>query len=215
MCDKRILISYLILVLIALVASGIAPYDRLTWFFEVLPVLLALPVLLSTYRRFPLTALLYTSIFIHALILIYGGAYTYSRVPLGNWVQAAFDMERNRYDMLGHLWQGLVPALVTREILVRRGFMAKGYMLGFMAVCVALAVSAFYEMLEWWAALALAEGAVSFLGTQGDPWDTQSDLFLALIGAIIALVLFSKLQNRQFEAVEHHLKNNQPLRKMS
>lgn len=201
MYDRRLLTSYAILVLIALIVSGIEPYDRLTWFFEILPVLIALPVLVATYRSFPLTTLLYSSIFIHALVLIYGGAYTYARVPLGDWMQTAFDLERNRYDMIGHFLQGFVPALLTREILLRRKYVVKSYMLGFLSICVALAVSAFYELLEWWAALALGEGAISFLGTQGDPWDTQSDIFLALIGAVVALALFTKLQDRQIAAI--------------
>ena len=202
--DRKLILSgYIILTLLALVVSGIHPHDRLTWFFEVLPVLIALPVMVLTYRRFPLTMLLYSFIFIHALVLIYGGAYTYSRVPLGNWIQAALDLERNRYDLIGHFLQGFVPALLTREIFIRLGFMNRGYMLGFVAVCVALAVSAVYELLEWWSALALAEGAVDFLGTQGDPWDTQADIFLALIGAVTALVLLSRLQNRQIAAIEN------------
>ena len=202
MCDKRLLAGYTILTLVALVLSGIHPYDRLTWFFEVLPVLLALPVLIATYRRFPLTTLLYSLIFLHALVLIYGGAYTYSRVPLGDWIRTALDLERNRYDLIGHFMQGFVPALLTREVLLRCKFLNKGYMLGFLCGCVALAVSAVYELLEWWAALAMGEGAISFLGTQGDPWDTQSDIFTAMIGAIVALVTLSGLHNRQISAVE-------------
>lgn len=202
MCDKRLLLGYTIVVLVALVLSGIHPYDRLTWFFEVVPVLIALPVLIATYRRFPLTTLLYSLIFLHALVLIYGGAYTYARVPLGDWMRTAFDLERNHYDKIGHFMQGFVPALITREVLLRCKFLSKGYMLGFLSLCVALAVSAVYEMLEWWAALAMGDGAISFLGTQGDPWDTQSDMFMALVGALVALVSLSGLHNRQISAVE-------------
>ena len=167
-----------------------------------MPVLIALPVLIATYRRFPLTTLLYSLIFLHALVLIYGGAYTYARVPLGDWMRTAFDLERNHYDKIGHFMQGFVPALITREVLLRCKFLSKGYMLGFLSLCVALAVSAVYEMLEWWAALAMGDGAISFLGTQGDPWDTQSDMFMALVGALVALVSLSGLHNRQISAVE-------------
>ncbi|BFN29554.1 inner membrane protein YjdF [Pseudomonas sp. SCT] len=184
-------------VLLALIVSGIAPYDRPTWLLEVAPVLIAAPILLCTYRRFPLTQLLYVLIAAHALVLILGGAYTYARVPLGFWVQDFFELSRNPYDKLGHFMQGLVPALIAREILLRGGYLVRGRMLNLLAVCVALAISAFYELIEWWVALLACQGAVDFLGTQGDPWDTQSDMLLALIGALGGLLLFAKLQDRQ------------------
>ena len=193
--------------LVALVVSGIHPYDRTTWLMEVAPVLIAAPILLLTYRRFPLTPLLYVLISIHALVLIVGGAYTYARVPLGYWLQDWLGSERNPYDRIGHLMQGFVPALVAREILLRNGYIAGRRMAAFLSVCVALAVSASYELIEWWSALALGQDADDFLGTQGDPWDTQEDMFCALIGSILSVSLLSRLQDRQIRAL-----NSRPLR---
>lgn len=184
-------------VLAALVASGLSPHDRLTWWMEVAPVLVAVPVLFWTRHTFPLSTLLYLVITLHALVLVLGGAYTYARVPLGFWLQDLFDLGRNPYDKIGHFMQGFVPALVAREVLLRGGHLARGRMLGFLVICIALAISAFYELVEWWAALGLGQGAEEFLGTQGDPWDTQSDMFMALIGATVALAGFSRLQDRQ------------------
>ncbi len=186
---------------VTLAASGIAPYDRGTWLLEVGPVIIAAPILVATHRRFPLTSILYLLICIHALVLIQGGAYTYARVPLGFWLQDLLDLERNPYDRLGHFMQGFVPALIAREIFIRGGFVSGRKMLVFLSLCVPLAFSAFYELLEWWTALAFGEGAVDFLGTQGDPWDTQADMFLALIGAAAALALLSRLQDRQIQAL--------------
>jgi putative membrane protein len=197
MSRDRLLWVLGLIVFVALILSGIAPYDRATWLLEVLPVLIAAPILILTYRRFPLTTLLYVLIAIHALVLILGGAYTYSRVPLGSWVQDLFDLGRNPYDKLGHFMQGFVPALIAREILLRGAYMSNKPMAGFMSLCAALAVSAVYELIEWWTALALGGGAIEFLGTQGDPWDTQSDMFFAMIGAGTALVLLSRLHDRQ------------------
>lgn len=187
----------LIVVLGALVVSGIKPYDRGTWLLEVAPVLIAAPILVATYRRFPLTSLLYVLIGVHALVLILGGAYTYARVPFGFWLQDLLALERNPYDRIGHFMQGLVPAMVAREILIRNRYVNGSAMAAFLSLCVALAVSAFYELIEWWAALALGQGAEDFLGTQGDPWDTQADMFLALIGAAAALAALSRLHDRQ------------------
>jgi putative membrane protein len=186
-------------VLAALVVSGVKPYDRATWWLEVAPVLIALPILLATHQRYPLTGLLYCLIAVHALVLIYGGAYTYARVPLGFWLQDALGFERNPYDRIGHFMQGFVPAMIAREILVRGGFVHGRRMLAFVCVCIALAVSAFYELIEWWAALAFGQGAHEFLGTQGDPWDTQADMFFALVGASASLFLLSRLHDRQIE----------------
>ncbi|HHP7835550.1 TPA: DUF2238 domain-containing protein [Serratia marcescens] len=185
-----------LLLLAALIHSGISPYDRTTWLLEVAPVLIVLPLLWLTHRRYPLTPLLYTLIFFHALILIFGGMYSYARVPLGFEVQQWLDLDRNPYDKLGHFFQGLVPALAAREILLRGGYVQGRKMLGFVVCCIALAISALYELIEWWAALALGQGADEFLGTQGDPWDTQSDMFCALLGAICGL-LFGRWQDRQ------------------
>jgi putative membrane protein len=180
-------LAALAIVLAALLVSGIHPYDRATWWLEVMPVLIALPILIATYRRFPLTALLYALIGLHALVLILGGAYTYARVPLGFWLQDWFGFERNPYDRIGHFMQGFVPALVAREILLRGGYVVGRRMAAFLSVCVALAVSASYELIEWWTALAFGHGAQDFLGTQGDPWDTQADMFCALVGAVVAM----------------------------
>ena len=184
-------------VLAALVVSGVKPYDRATWWLEVAPVLIALPILVATHQRYPLTGLLYFLVAVHALVLIYGGAYTYARVPLGFWLQDALGFERNPYDRIGHFMQGFVPAMIAREILVRGGFVNGRRMLAFVCVCIALAVSAFYELIEWWAALLFGQGAHEFLGTQGDPWDAQGDMLMALIGAIAGLATLSRLHDRQ------------------
>ncbi|MEW6309743.1 MAG: DUF2238 domain-containing protein [Pseudomonadota bacterium] len=202
MAQHRLLAVLGLIVASALGLSAIEPYDRATWLLEVAPVLIAAPVLALSYRRFPLTRLLYLLIAFHALVLILGGAYTYARVPLGFWVQDALQLARNPYDKLGHFMQGLVPMLVAREILLRNGYLRPGPMLGFLAICVALAISAFYELIEWWVALLAGGGAVDFLGTQGDPWDTQSDMFLALIGACFGLLALAGLQNRQITEIE-------------
>ena len=181
----------------ALAVSGWQPYDRLTWLMEVAPVLIVVPLLILTRASYPLTALLYVLIFIHALILILGGAYTYARVPLGFWMQELMDLSRNPYDKIGHFAQGFVPAIAAREVLLRGAFVRGRRMLAFLVLCVVLAISASYELIEWAAALALGQGADEFLGTQGDPWDTQSDMFLALIGGSVALLLLSRLHDRQ------------------
>ncbi len=183
--------------LLALVLSGLRPFDRTTWMLEVFPVVIALPVLWATYRRYPLTSLLYFFIFLHGLVLILGGAYSYARVPLGFYLADLFDLSRNPYDKIGHFFQGFVPALVAREILVRGQYVRGRKMLAFIVLCIILAISALYELIEWAAALLLGQGADEFLGTQGDPWDTQSDMFLALIGGSAALLAFSRLHDRQ------------------
>jgi putative membrane protein len=191
----------LLVVVLALILSGIKPYDRFTWFLEVFPVLIGIPVLLTTYRRFPLTPLLYRLLLLHALILIVGGQYTYARVPLGYWVQDLFDLSRNHYDRLGHLAQGFIPAILAREILLRRSPLARGKWLFFLVTCVCLAFSAFYEMIEWWAALAGGESADAFLGSQGDIWDSHWDMFFALIGAMVSQLLLSRWHDRQLERI--------------
>ncbi len=180
-----------------LVSSGIAPYDRLTWALEVFPAAIALVLMVATYRRFPLTTLLYACIFLHCLVLILGGVYTYARVPLGFQIADLLHLTRNPYDKIGHFFQGFVPALVAREILVRGAYVNGRRMLNFLITCVVLAISAFYELIEWWVALLAGQGADEFLGTQGYVWDTQSDMLLALIGAIVALAFFSSWHDRQ------------------
>lgn len=184
------------LTLMALTASGIAPYDRLTWWMETLPVMLGLPLLFASRRSFPLTPLVYRLLFVHGLILMLGGHYTYARVPVGFWVQDAFELARNHYDRLGHLAQGFVPAMLTREILLRQTPLKPGGWLFFLTSCVVLAFSACYEFTEWGAALAMGGDADAFLATQGDVWDTQWDMFLALIGALAAQLLLSRRHDR-------------------
>lgn len=191
------------LILIAFLAlSGFNPHDRATWFLEVFPVMIALPVLWATYARFPLTTLLYMLIFVHALVLMLGGAYTYAEVPLGFQLQDFLGLSRNPYDKIGHFFQGFVPAMVAREILVRGTFVRGGKMLAFIIVCIVLAISATYELIEWCVALAIGQGADQFLGTQGDPWDTQSDMFFALMGAVTALLVLSRAHDRQMRQLK-------------
>jgi len=197
----RLLAALLLATLIALLASGWQPYDRTTWLLEVAPVLIVLPILFATRHSYPLTTLLYVLIFLHALVLILGGTYTYARVPLGAWVQQAFDLSRNPYDKLGHFMQGFVPAMVAREILIRGKYAQGRRMVAFLCICIALAISALYELVEWWAALALGQGAEEFLGTQGDPWDTQSDMFCAGLGAVFALFSLAAVHDRQLAAL--------------
>lgn len=195
--EARHAMVLLILGCAALALSSIAPRDRLTWFMEVLPVFIAGPLLMLTWQRFRLTLLSYQLIFIHAIILIVGAHYTYALVPAGEWVQHALSLDRNPYDRLGHFAQGFVPAILTREILLRLTPLRRGRMLFFLVCCVCLAISAFYELLEWWSALAMRENAAAFLGTQGDVWDTQWDMFVALVGAILAQVLLARRHDRQ------------------
>ena len=188
--------------LLALLAwSGVAPYDRLTWLMEVLPVIIALPLMLGTYRRLPLTSLLYILIFVHACVLMLGGAYTYARVPLGLQLAEYLDLERNPYDRIGHLAQGWVPVMVAREILLRGAYVRGRRMLAFICIAIVLAISASYELIEWAAAVVLGQGAEQFLGTQGDVWDTQWDMFCALLGASGALLLLAGLHDRQLRAM--------------
>jgi putative membrane protein len=197
----RLPAALLAAVLAVLAWSGVAPKERSTWLMEVAPVLLALPVLVATRRRFPLTPLLYLLVALHAIVLCVGGRYTYAEVPLGFWVRDALGLARNHYDRLGHLLQGFVPALVAREVLLRASPLRRGRWLAGLATCVALAISALYELVEWLAAILLGQGAAAFLGTQGDPWDTQWDMFLALCGAILAQLLLSRAQDRQLAAL--------------
>lgn len=187
------------ILVILLVISGIQPFDRITWWLEVIPVLIVVPLLFATYKAFPLSPLLYGLIFLHAIVLIVGGAYSYARVPMGFEMAQWFGLERNPYDKIGHFMQGFVPAIAAREILFRNHILSKGKMLSFIVICIVLAISASYELIEWAAALSLGQGAEEFLGTQGDEWDTQSDMFFALIGSITALLLLSQWHDRQIE----------------
>ena len=192
-------LTLLAIVAIVFVWSGIRPHDRFTWVLEVFPVILGIPVLIYVYPRFRFTPLVYTLIALHAVILMVGGKYTYAEVPLGFWLRDAFGFARNHYDRIGHFVQGFIPAMVAREILVRRSPLRGSRWLPFLVVCFCLAFSAFYELIEFWTALATGSAAEAFLGTQGDPWDTQWDMMLALIGAVTALVVLSRWHDRQLE----------------
>ena len=189
----------LVLVVGGTAISGISPYDRLTWWLEVAPILVAIAILVPTADSYRLTPLLYWLMAIHALLIMVGGHYTYANVPLGFWVQDLFDLARNNYDRLGHFLQGFVPAMIAREILLRSSPLGRGKWLFFLVSCVALAISACYEFIEWWAALIIGGHADEFLATQGDIWDTQWDMFLALSGAISAQLLLARVQDRQLE----------------
>jgi putative membrane protein len=186
---------WLIIFFAVFIWSVIKPHDYFTWFLEVFPAMIALVILVGTYRSFQFTHLVYWLILVHAIILMIGGHYTYAEVPLFNWLKDIFDLSRNNYDKAGHIAQGFVPAMVAREILIRKSPLTPGKWLFFIVVCICLAISAFYELIEWWVAVATGEAAESFLGTQGDVWDSQSDMFLALIGAVSALVLLGKHHN--------------------
>jgi putative membrane protein len=201
MISGRELIVLFAITSAAVLVSGYEPYDRLTWLLEVGPVLIGVPLLFATHRAFPLTRLLYYLLFLHALILILGGHYTYARVPVGFWLQDWLDLARNHYDRLGHVAQGFVPAILAREILIRRSPLLPGSWLFLTVTSICLAFSACYELIEWWAAIIMGQGADSFLGTQGDAWDTQWDMFLALCGAVAAQILLRAVQDRQLESV--------------
>lgn len=200
--NSRVLhLSLLGLIALAMAISAYQPFDRATWYLEVGPVLIAVPLLWVTYDRFRLTDIVYILIAIHALILITGGHYTYARVPVGFWVQDALDLARNHYDRLGHLAQGFIPAMVARELLLRLTPLKRGGWLFLLVTCVALAISAFYELIEWWVALYMGGEADEFLATQGDIWDTQWDMFMALCGALLAQLTLARLQDRQMAAL--------------
>ena len=192
----RMLLWMTLVVLPSAALSRIHPHDPLTWILEIFPVAIVLPLLYLTAKRFPLTPLLYALIGVHCLILIVGAHYTYARVPLGFWVQDALDLSRNHYDRLGHFAQGFVPAIAVREILIRTSPVKAGGWLAFLTVATCLAISATYEFVEWWTALAAGVAADQFLATQGDIWDTQWDMFMALCGASVALLLLSRVHDR-------------------
>lgn len=194
--------NLLLATIICLAVSAIHPHDYPTWLMEVAPIFIGGPILVASYRRFPLTPLLYRLLFVHALILMVGGHYTYAEVPLGYWIKDLFGFARNHYDRIGHFAQGFVPAILTREILLRRSPLQPGKWLFFLVTSVCLAFSACYEFIEWWSALIGGEAADAFLGTQGDVWDTQWDMFFCLVGAIAAQLMLSERHNRQLFAVD-------------
>ena len=196
---------------VALVVSAIGAYDRLTWFLEVAPIFIGVPILIATYRRFPLTPLLYRLLFLHALILMVGGHYTYARVPLGFWLRDLLGLARNHYDRLGHFAQGFVPAILAREVLLRRGVVTRRGWLFFLVTCVCLAFSACYEFVEWGSAVIGGSAADEFLGTQGDVWDTQWDMLWALIGAITAQLTLSGLHDREMKRLVEPSQQSAPI----
>lgn len=192
-------ISLLVAGGVLLVLSGIRPHDHPTWLLETFPIFIVVPLLFVTAGRFPFTPLAYRLIFLHAMVLMLGAHYTYALVPIGSWTQELFDLSRNHYDRLGHFMQGFTPAIVAREILLRTSPLRPGKWLFTLVTAVALAISACYELIEWVSALILGQGAAAFLGTQGDPWDSQWDMFMALIGALSALCLLSNAHDRQLK----------------
>ncbi len=193
-------VIWIAIFVIVLTWSGVGPKDYPTWALEVTPAVVGAAILWYTRERFPLTSLTYVLILIHCIILIVGGHYTYAEVPFGDWVRDLFDHSRNNYDKLGHFAQGFIPAIIAREIFIRLSVFNSKRWRDFLIVCLCLAISAFYELIEWWVALLTGEGADAFLGTQGDIWDTQSDMVLALLGAILALLILGRLHDRQLQA---------------
>ena len=201
MSREKINLFQLLIFLGVLAWSGIKPYDTFTWMLEVAPAVIGVIVIVATYKKFPLTPLIYWLVLIHAVILIIGGHYTYARVPLFNWLRDVFELERNNYDKLGHFVQGFTPAMIAREILLRKSVVSKGRWLFFIVISICMAISSFYELLEWWVALATGTGSNEFLGTQGYIWDTQSDMFYCLIGAFLSLVFFRRLHDKELEII--------------
>ena len=200
---RRVRIALLVSLFAALIGFGYAPQaDRLTWLLENMPVFIALPILLVTYRYFPFSTLAYVLMWLQALVLIVGGHYTYAEMPLFNWLRDTFDLERNHYDRVGHLMQGIVPAIAAREILLRKTPLTHDGWLFAIVCAVTLALSACYEFIEWWIALISGTAAEAFLATQGDVWDTQWDMFIALIGSIISQVIFNRIHDEQLRGID-------------
>jgi putative membrane protein len=200
--SSKLTVAWLGIFLLMLAWSAWQPHDYPTWWLEVLPALLALVILAATRSRFPLTPLAYWLILAHCIVLMVGGHYTYAEVPLGDWLMEMTGGQRNNYDKLGHFMQGFVPAIVAREVLIRNHVLARRGWLSLFVVSLCLAFSAFYELVEWWVALLSSEAAESFLGTQGYVWDTQSDMFLALLGAVIALLTLGRIHDRQISELD-------------
>ncbi|QIR13549.1 DUF2238 domain-containing protein [Shewanella aestuarii] len=196
------IVIWIVCFIAVLVWSVSDPKDMFTWWLEALPALIALPILFFTRKRFPLTTLSYVLILIHCIVLMVGARYTYAEVPLFDWLAQVMGSERNNYDKVGHFVQGFVPVMLAREVMLRNGVLQIGAWCQFLCVCFVLAFSAFYELIEWWVAAATGEDAEAFLGTQGYVWDTQSDMFLALIGGICGLLMLTGLQNRQISHLQ-------------
>lgn len=200
--DRNFHASLWLILIISLIWSGWHPADRFTWFLEVVPIFIISAILLSIYQSFYFSRLVCCLMLAHAIILAIGGHYTYAQVPLFNWIRDAFHLARNHYDRVGHFMQGFVPALISREVLLRRGVLKKGPWLGFIIVCICLAISAVYELFEWQAAVWTGEKADAFLGSQGDPWDTQEDMALALIGSITAIALMLRWHDKSMNNLQ-------------
>lgn len=198
--DRR-LTWFLTLLAPVVIWSWIGPHDRFTWWLESAPAVVGVPLMIALQRKFPLSSLLLVLLWLHCVLLVVGGHYTYAQVPLGEWAKGWFGWTRNNYDKLGHFTQGFVPAILGREILLRTSPLKGSKWLGFLVVCACLAFSAFYELIEWFTAITSGEAANDFLGTQGDPWDTQTDMLWALIGAVAAVALFSRLHDRSLAKV--------------
>ncbi len=187
----------LTLLSVVFVWSAVAPLERFTWWLEIFPILIALPILFLTHKQLEFTQLAYMLMLAHAIILLIGGHYTYAEVPPFNWLRDSFDLSRNYYDRVGHFAQGFVPAIIAREILLKKSPLVRGRWLFFITCCICLSISAVYEFVEWWTAVYSGGAADAFLGTQGDVWDTQWDMFTALLGAITAQIVLVKMHDRQ------------------
>lgn len=192
---------YLTIFIISFIWSGINPKDYFTWFLEVIPAIIGLFILIITYKNFKLTTLTYTLILIHSIILMIGGHYTYAEVPLFDYLKEVFNWDRNNYDKIGHFAQGFIPAIIARELIIRKNIISSKAWMNFFIVCFCLGFSAFYELIEWWVAILSGESAEAFLGTQGYIWDTQSDMAYALLGSIVALILLSKYHDKQLKSL--------------
>ncbi|ULC59612.1 DUF2238 domain-containing protein [Flaviramulus sp. BrNp1-15] len=199
----KLIYSLLILIILLFIWSAIKPFEYFTWFLEVSPAIIGILVLVFTFKKLRFTNLIYILIFVHCAILIVGGHYTYAEVPLFDWIQDVLNQQRNNYDKLGHFAQGFVPAMIARELLIRKEVINSDKWLNFIVVCIALAISATYEFIEWGVSLTTGEGGDSFLGTQGYIWDTQSDMLFAAIGSIVALILLSKVHNKQLKSIKN------------
>jgi len=200
--NNQMQIVWVLTFIVVLIWSGIHPKDYFIWFLEVAPALIGFIAVSVTYKKFPLTNLAYTLILLHCIILMIGGHYTYANVPLFDWIKDYFELERNNYDKIGHWAQGFIPAIIAREIFIRKSIINSIPWRNFIVVCFCLALSAFYEIIEWWAAIFACESAEAFLGTQGYIWDTQSDMALALLGAILSLMILSKLHDKQIHRIK-------------
>tara|TARA_R110001583_G_scaffold76486_2_gene209222 strand:+ start:145 stop:747 length:603 start_codon:yes stop_codon:yes gene_type:complete len=198
----KLIYTLLILTVVLFIWSAINPFEYFTWFLEVLPAVICIILLIVTFKPFRFTNLVYILIFLHCAILIIGGHYTYAEVPLFDWIQETFNQSRNNYDKVGHFAQGFVPAMIIREILIRKNVVRSIKWLNFVVVCIAMAISVTYEFIEWAVSLGTGEGGDAFLGTQGYIWDTQSDMLYATVGAIFALISMGKIHNRQIEKIK-------------